>query len=301
MTYAITLLIQCLDGLQFLHEKKGTIHFDIKPQNILVFREDPLLFKLADFGTSKRKTPGLYSSAGTPKYTPPEWDWDGQPENSYPTIIIKKYRTSEPIELNEKVDIWALGIIILEMVHESVWNRREEGNRKAFFKKVATILKKRKLLRHLEGDQAEKDRALKLMDILRDHMLQQLPLERSSASKCLKISKEVFEEELQQEIVIDKRIRDLIDDLPALSKQQKRPHSTETRRTAPKKAKEDGDGRQSEWDSYEAILGPTVPELELPTPSPSTVSPPLSYKRVFNGVNLRDESGMSGLSDTTQT
>jgi len=98
--------INLAKGLYFLHSGKPQfIHRDIKPQNILITEEKKL--KIGDFGSVKRTfkknlTAGeefIKSNTyiGSESYLPPE--------------IVKP-----PYEYNEKVDIWALGLVFYEMV-----------------------------------------------------------------------------------------------------------------------------------------------------------------------------------------
>ena len=84
-----------LHGLQYLHELHK-IHRDIKPANFLMTREGNV--KLGDFGiatTMDGKNKHHKTLVGTPYFLAPEI----VEENGY----------------NEKVDIWALGISIIEM------------------------------------------------------------------------------------------------------------------------------------------------------------------------------------------
>ncbi len=84
---------QVLRGIRFLHER-GIIHRDIKPENILLDEGD--VPKISDFGWSveggARKT-----FCGTLEYMAPE--------------VLQRGN------YDEKVDVWALGILLYEMLH----------------------------------------------------------------------------------------------------------------------------------------------------------------------------------------
>jgi len=88
-------VIQILDGLIYLHTRTPPIiHRDIKCDNIFVNNSGEL--KIGDLGlaTVKRRN-NAYSVIGTPEFMAPEFY-----EESY----------------NEKVDVWAFGMSLLEMV-----------------------------------------------------------------------------------------------------------------------------------------------------------------------------------------
>lgn len=93
----IKFMLDIFKGLSFLHENK-IIHRDIKPANILIKQN---FFKLSDFGSSKTvdtlKTMTNTMGVGTLFYMAPE-------------ISSGKY--------NYKVDIWSVGIILLEIVQK---------------------------------------------------------------------------------------------------------------------------------------------------------------------------------------
>ena len=75
------------------------LHRDIKPANILISQG---VYKLADFGFAVSEITPLNKSilqnfsVGTPLYMAPE------------TVIYNTY--------NEKTDVWALGIVLYEML-----------------------------------------------------------------------------------------------------------------------------------------------------------------------------------------
>ena len=82
-----------LSALQYLYHN-GIIHFDVKCENILVGNDGKVT--LMDFGYSALKGTELKRMNGTPSHTAPE--------------IIKSS------EYDCKVDIWSLGISIIEML-----------------------------------------------------------------------------------------------------------------------------------------------------------------------------------------
>lgn len=84
-------------GLHYLHNS-GKIHRDLKPANILVSEEG--FAKIADFGVSTQLSNKLSlrtTYIGTPYYMAPE------------VILHHQY--------NFKLDIWSLGITLLELAH----------------------------------------------------------------------------------------------------------------------------------------------------------------------------------------
>lgn len=89
----IGIIEQCLIGLRHLHDR-GIMHRDIKPGNIVLKSSYPIAVKLADFGLATA-TKFSRQMAGTIVYCAPELMAGGQYDCS--------------------VDIWALGLTILEL------------------------------------------------------------------------------------------------------------------------------------------------------------------------------------------
>lgn len=89
----VEMMIQILDGLEFLHSRK-IIHRDLKPANILLQGNIP---RLADFGISRVMKSSLHATnaAGTPYYMAPE--------------AFKRERTVQ-------TDIWSIGVMMYEIL-----------------------------------------------------------------------------------------------------------------------------------------------------------------------------------------
>ena len=100
---AIDFLIQIFEVIDYLHNVINIVHCDIKPENFVVIFDKkngnkPIL-KLIDFGNIRRKPKDkerLYNFMGTKEYMAPEALENGG--------------------FNEKVDIWAAGIIMFNLL-----------------------------------------------------------------------------------------------------------------------------------------------------------------------------------------
>lgn len=96
---ALDLITQILETLNYLHNEKHICHRDIKPENFLVSIEDSVpVIKMIDFGfaTYVNEEKKMTQYLGTPNYLAPE--------------MINR----EPY--NEKIDVWACGIILFNML-----------------------------------------------------------------------------------------------------------------------------------------------------------------------------------------
>jgi serine/threonine protein kinase len=96
----ITLCMQALDGLNFLHTN-GCMHRDIKLDNILASPK-PLQAVIIDFGCATWDIQSLDHGVGTIRYLAPE-------------VLDIKYESST-VPYNRSVDIWSLGLTMYEFI-----------------------------------------------------------------------------------------------------------------------------------------------------------------------------------------
>lgn len=148
------ILKQIAEGLVYLYGQ-GCAHRDLKPHNILLRQLEPLSLVLADFGLSKQKTDGdsrMRTFLGTYDYMAPE------------ILAGKPY--------NSRVDIWALGVIGLELLDYRVRKARQESQSfpvDRLFKAARTLFK---------GDRSN------LLAGIVTRMLAGYPEDRPDARKC---------------------------------------------------------------------------------------------------------------------
>jgi serine/threonine protein kinase len=93
-TEACGIFVQICVGLNYLHQK-NIIHRDIKPENLLISKDG--IVKISDFGWSAQASDKKTTFCGTLDYMSPEM------------INSRPY--------TEKLDIWALGVLLYEMMH----------------------------------------------------------------------------------------------------------------------------------------------------------------------------------------
>lgn len=113
---ATEIIIQILDCLDYLHNKRHIAHRDIKPENFLVtvdINNNKPIVKLADFGFAKQFFKGekFVETLGTLSYCAPE--------------IISK------IPYDQKVDLWSTGVVLYNMLTGySPFTGNDDGNTK---------------------------------------------------------------------------------------------------------------------------------------------------------------------------
>lgn len=91
---------QILEGISYVH-KMGISHRDLKPDNILIMQDDPILIKITDFGLAKLSDNVTFMKTfcGTLAYVAPE-------------IITGKYDANDSNNYSSLVDIWSLGCLV---------------------------------------------------------------------------------------------------------------------------------------------------------------------------------------------
>ena len=104
----IYFIFQLIQGLQYL-QKKNIIHCDLKPQNLFI--DDNLELKIADFGLVRK-----------------EKDDDNKKDRGFGTIYYMSPEMVDPEigKLTNKVDIWALGVIMYFLLTGKFPFKKEE-------------------------------------------------------------------------------------------------------------------------------------------------------------------------------
>jgi serine/threonine protein kinase len=104
---AAALLRLVAEALAYLH-RRGWVHGDLKPTNILLDGESPLL---ADFGLALRRGPQRTGGGGTPLYMAPEqaaaFLAPGGPPG--PDRVVDRH-------VDGRTDVWAVGLILYRML-----------------------------------------------------------------------------------------------------------------------------------------------------------------------------------------
>ncbi|XP_010231199.3 cyclin-dependent kinase-like 4 [Brachypodium distachyon] len=103
-----SIFMQLTAAVEFMH-RKGVVHRDIKPGNVLLdIEKDGLTVRLADFGISKRFAP----------HSDFPGDWYGSLPYRAPEIVNSSRRH------NEKVDIFSIGMIYYGLFIPGMYKRK---------------------------------------------------------------------------------------------------------------------------------------------------------------------------------
>ncbi len=108
LEWGIELFYQILITIDYMHQK-GYAHCDLKPPNIFLrYPPEPSFYPmpiLADFGSATRITEGIHQLTASLRYSPPEV-----------LLAMERHDVNWDHIQPDKVDIWALGAILFEIV-----------------------------------------------------------------------------------------------------------------------------------------------------------------------------------------
>lgn len=127
------LMMQIIDAVAFIHSK-DVVHQDIKPQNILIYRDKSgaLVAKLSDFGISVKNNRNMHAPLSTLGYESPQilayyQDRNSEQYNYYFANSLRtlgkdvfnrfKDQIIKPNKACTSNDCWALGVMYYELMH----------------------------------------------------------------------------------------------------------------------------------------------------------------------------------------
>ncbi|MCJ1243493.1 hypothetical protein MMC30_000690 [Trapelia coarctata] len=176
LTFAtqVTLFRQYLNGLSFLHDEKGVMHRDIKPNNLGVVTLNPPVGVILDLDSATRQETSTDHGQGTLGYLAPE------------IVALKVWERGKmhkdilPTPYGRKVEIWALGLTAYR-----IYTGKAVPNKcvtEVFYQAIRSDL-----ARESETDDNVKASFVKIMR----EMLRWNVSERLSAAQALKEIKEI--------------------------------------------------------------------------------------------------------------
>lgn len=174
LSWLIELFYQLVVTVDFIHAA-GYAHCDLKPQNIM-FRQEPQRQQiptpiLIDFGSATELKRGVYHLAASIRYSPPE-------------VILALDRKDIPARAllthPQKIDIWALGAILFEVV-----TGRPLINQQRKDEITTTILQG-----HLDEMRTHRPEVHRSLDTLLHKMLHRQPTERPDTKTIIKAIEE---------------------------------------------------------------------------------------------------------------
>ncbi len=111
---ALDLAIQAASALVAAH-RVNIVHRDIKPENIMIRREDGLV-KVLDFGLAKLSVPRAVATGSLNKEAETRLRANTAPGVVMGTVAYMSPEQARGATVDERTDIWSLGVLLYEMV-----------------------------------------------------------------------------------------------------------------------------------------------------------------------------------------
>lgn len=103
---------QILEAMMYVHSK-GISHRDLKPDNIMIAQDDPVIVKITDFGLAKSQEneSRMKTFCGTLAYLAPEVISNKKKQSNNRKRYLGNGRITEDLYSN-KVDMWSIGCLL---------------------------------------------------------------------------------------------------------------------------------------------------------------------------------------------
>ena len=111
---ALDLAIQIASALAAAH-RVNIVHRDIKPENIMIRRDDGLV-KVLDFGLAKVSVPRAVATGSIDSEAETQMRANTAPGVVMGTVAYMSPEQARGDEVDERTDIWSLGVMLYEMV-----------------------------------------------------------------------------------------------------------------------------------------------------------------------------------------